>query len=111
LVTRDGGHAAQPARRRAADRAQHVQRDDLAAPQAHPIPPGRTRTTRTITAPALLFLGGQDAAVGSATAAASRARGTIARCQIEILPKAGHLMIFDEPDFIGGRTAEFLGDA
>ena len=66
---------------------------------------------RTIGAPTLLFLGGQDAAVGSATAAASRARGTIARCQIEILPTAGHLMIFDEPALIGSRTAEFLADA
>ena len=64
---------------------------------------------RTITAPTLLFLGGQDAAVGNT--AASRARRTIARCQIEILPKAGHLMMFDEPEFIGGRTAEFLADA
>ena len=66
---------------------------------------------QTITTPTLLFLVGQDAAVGSATAAAGRARRTIARCQIEILPKAGHLMMFDEPEFIGGRTAEFLGDA
>lgn len=66
---------------------------------------------RTINAPTLLFLGGQDGAVGSASAAASRARRTIARCQIEILPKAGHLMIFDEPEFIGGRTAEFLANA
>jgi pimeloyl-ACP methyl ester carboxylesterase len=68
-------------------------------------------TLRTINAPTLLFLGGQDGAVGSASAAASRARRTIARCQIEILPKAGHLMIFDEPEFIGGRTAEFLANA
>ncbi len=44
---------------------------------------------RTIGMPTLLFLGGQDAAVGSATAAASRARRTIVRCQVEILPKAG----------------------
>jgi pimeloyl-ACP methyl ester carboxylesterase len=66
---------------------------------------------RMITAPTLLFLGGQDAAVGSATAAASRARRTIARCQIEIPPTAGHLMIFDEPAFIGGRPAQFLRDA
>ncbi|HZD02779.1 MAG TPA: alpha/beta hydrolase [Actinomycetes bacterium] len=66
---------------------------------------------RTIKAPTLLFLGGQDGAVGSATAAANRARRTIARCQIEILPKAGHLMIFDEPEFIGGRIAGFLGGA
>jgi len=66
---------------------------------------------RTITAPTLLFLGGQDGAVGSATAAAGRARRAIVRCQIEILPGAGHLMIFDEPDFIGGRTAQFLADS
>ena len=63
---------------------------------------------RAISAPTLLFLGGQDGAVGSAAAAASRARRTIAQCQIEILPAAGHLMIFDEPAFIGSRTTDFL---
>lgn len=64
-----------------------------------------------IEAPTLLFLGGRDEAIGSETAAANRARRTITGCEVEILPNAGHLMMFDEPEFIGARIAGFLKEA
>lgn len=65
---------------------------------------------RKIQSPTLLFLGGKDGAIGSAAAAAKRARRTIAGCEIEVLPSAGHLMLFDEPELIGARIQEFLGE-
>ena len=69
------------------------------------IPAGKLRS---IDAPTLVFLGGKDGLVGSATAAAKRAQGNITRCQIEVLPEAGHVMSVDEPDFVGNRIVEFL---
>jgi len=44
------------------------------------------RDLHLIHAPTLVFLGGKDGLVGSATAAASRARN-IAGCEIEVLPR------------------------
>jgi pimeloyl-ACP methyl ester carboxylesterase len=69
------------------------------------IPSGKLRM---IEAPTLVFLGGNDGLVGSATAAARRARRNIAGCEIEILPEAGHVMSVDNPDFVSGRIVEFL---
>ena len=66
------------------------------------------RRLRMINTPTLVFLGGNDGLVGSATAAARRARRNITGCQIEVLPDAGHVMSVDEPDFVGGRILEFL---
>jgi pimeloyl-ACP methyl ester carboxylesterase len=69
-----------------------------------------SRKLRTIKAPTLVILGGKDGLVGSATAAAKRAR-SIPDCDIEILPSAGHIMSVDEPEFVGKRIADFLGHA
>jgi pimeloyl-ACP methyl ester carboxylesterase len=66
------------------------------------------RKLRMIKAPTLVILGGNDGLIGSATAAAGRARRNIARCEVEILPGAGHVMSIDEPEFVGGRVARFL---
>jgi pimeloyl-ACP methyl ester carboxylesterase len=63
---------------------------------------------RMIKAPTLVILGGKDGLVGSATAAAKRARRHIAGCQVEILPRAGHVMNVDEPEFVGARVVRFL---
>lgn len=49
-----------------------------------------------IKSPTLVFLGGRDGLIGSATAAAHRVRN-IPNCEIEILPGAGHIMNVDEP--------------
>jgi pimeloyl-ACP methyl ester carboxylesterase len=62
---------------------------------------------RLIRSPTLVILGGKDGLVGSATAAAKRARN-IPNCEIEILPSAGHIMSVDEPAFVGKRIADFL---
>jgi pimeloyl-ACP methyl ester carboxylesterase len=69
------------------------------------------RKLRMIEAPTLIILGGKDGLIGSATAAAKRARRNIAGCEIEILPGAGHVMSVDEPEFVGGRIASFLEGA
>jgi pimeloyl-ACP methyl ester carboxylesterase len=69
-----------------------------------------SRKLRTIKAPTLVILGGKDGLVGSATAAAKRAR-SIPDCDIEILPSAGHIMSVDEPEFVGERITDFLGHA
>jgi pimeloyl-ACP methyl ester carboxylesterase len=68
----------------------------------------RAGKLRMIKAPTLLFLGGKDGLVGSAPAAARRARHNITGCEIEVLPDAGHVMSVDEPDFVGARIVEFL---
>jgi pimeloyl-ACP methyl ester carboxylesterase len=68
------------------------------------------RKLRTIKAPTLVVLGGKDGLVGSAAAAAKRAR-IIPSSEIEILPQAGHIMSVDEPEFVGKRIAAFLGHA
>lgn len=60
-----------------------------------------------IKAPTLVILGVRDGLVGSATAAATRARN-IAGCEIEILPRAGHVMHVDEPEFVAERIVNFL---
>jgi pimeloyl-ACP methyl ester carboxylesterase len=72
--------------------------------QPFPIP---SRKLRMITAPTLVILGGKDGLVGSATAAAKRARH-IPSCEIEILPSAGHIMSVDDPEFVGERIVNFL---
>lgn len=61
-----------------------------------------------IKAPTLVILGEEDGLIGSATAAAKRARRDIAGCEIEILPRAGHVMNVDEPEFVGARIVSFL---
>jgi pimeloyl-ACP methyl ester carboxylesterase len=61
-----------------------------------------------IQAPTLVVLGGKDGLVGSAPAAARRASGNIRRCEIEILPEAGHIMSVDDPDFVSSRLVTFL---
>jgi pimeloyl-ACP methyl ester carboxylesterase len=66
-----------------------------------------SRKLRTIKAPTLVILGGRDGLVGSAAAAAKRAR-KIPNCEIEILPRAGHIMSVDEPEFVGERIVSFL---
>jgi len=68
------------------------------------------RKPRTIKAPTLLILGGKDGLVGSAAAAAKRARN-IPTCEIEILPQAGHIKSVDEPELVGKRIAAFLNIA
>jgi pimeloyl-ACP methyl ester carboxylesterase len=68
-----------------------------------------SRKLRTIKAPTLVILGGKDGLVGSAAAAAKRARN-IPSCEIEILPQAGHIMSVDEPDFVAERIVNFLGE-
>lgn len=68
----------------------------------------RAAKLRMITAPTLLFLGGRDGLVGSAPAAARRARRNITGCAIEVLPDAGHVMSVDEPDLVSARISEFL---
>jgi len=65
------------------------------------------RKLRTIMAPTLVILGGKDGLVGSAAAAAKRARN-IPSCEIEILPQAGHIMSVDEPEFVAERIVTFL---
>jgi pimeloyl-ACP methyl ester carboxylesterase len=66
-----------------------------------------SRRLRRIKAPTLVILGGKDGLVGDPIAAAKRARN-IPDCQIEILPRAGHIMSVDEPEFVGARIAKFL---
>jgi pimeloyl-ACP methyl ester carboxylesterase len=66
------------------------------------------RQLRRIHAPTLVFLGGKDGLVGSATAAATRARRGLTGCEIEVLPDAGHVMSVDEPDLISDRIVAFL---
>jgi len=65
------------------------------------------RKLRMIEAPTLVILGGKDGLVGSAAAAAKRARN-IPSCEIEILPQAAHIMSVDEPEFVGQRIVNFL---
>jgi pimeloyl-ACP methyl ester carboxylesterase len=60
-----------------------------------------------IKAPTLVFLGGKDGLIGSATSAARRAR-RIPRSRVEILPNAGHVMSIDEPDVVGTRIVDFM---
>jgi pimeloyl-ACP methyl ester carboxylesterase len=62
---------------------------------------------RLIRSPTLVFLGENDGLIGSATAAARRARN-ISDCEIEVLPRAGHIMNIDEPEFVGTRSVRFL---
>jgi pimeloyl-ACP methyl ester carboxylesterase len=66
------------------------------------------RELRKIQVPTLVFLGGKDGLIGSAAAAARRARRNISGCEIEILPGAGHAMSVDEPEFVSTRTVAFL---
>jgi pimeloyl-ACP methyl ester carboxylesterase len=66
------------------------------------------RRLRTVRAPTLVILGGRDGLIGSATAAAKRARRNITGCEIEILPRAGHVMNVDEPELVGARIVRFL---
>jgi pimeloyl-ACP methyl ester carboxylesterase len=66
-----------------------------------------SRRLRTIKAPTLVILGGKDGLVGNPIAAAKRARN-IPNCEIEILPRAGHIMSVDEPEFVGERIVNFL---
>jgi pimeloyl-ACP methyl ester carboxylesterase len=66
------------------------------------------RKLRRIKIPTLVVLGDKDGLIGSATAAAARARENIAHCEIEILPQAGHVMMIDEPEIVGAKTARFL---
>jgi pimeloyl-ACP methyl ester carboxylesterase len=66
-----------------------------------------SRKLRQIKAPTLVILGGKDGLVGSAAAAAKRARN-IPECQVEILPSAGHIMSVDDPEFVGSRIVNFL---
>ena len=65
------------------------------------------RKLRMIKSRTLVILGGKDGLVGSATAAAKRARN-IPGCEIEILPNAGHIMSVDEPEFVSGRIVRLL---
>jgi pimeloyl-ACP methyl ester carboxylesterase len=65
------------------------------------------RKLRMIKAPTLVILGGKDGLVGSAAAAARRARN-IPSCEIEILPQAAHIMSVDEPEFVAQRIVHFL---
>jgi pimeloyl-ACP methyl ester carboxylesterase len=65
------------------------------------------RKLRRIKSPTLAILGGKDGLVGSASAAAKRARN-IPDCEIEILPNAGHIMSVDEPEFVSARIVSFL---
>lgn len=67
-----------------------------------------SRRLRGITVPTLVFLGGRDGLVGDPAAATKRARRNIARCEIEVLPDAGHVLSVDEPDFVATRIVEFL---
>ena len=66
------------------------------------------RKLRMIKAPTLVFLGGKDGLVGTATPRPRRARRNITGCEVEVLPDAGHVMSVDEPDFVGARIVEFL---
>jgi pimeloyl-ACP methyl ester carboxylesterase len=66
------------------------------------------RELRKITASTLVILGGKDGLIGSATAAAERARRHLAGSEIEILPNAGHLMSIDEPEVVGEQIVHFL---
>ena len=66
------------------------------------------RHLQQITAPTLVFLGGQDGLVGDPTAAAKRARRNISDCTIEILPNAGHVISVDEPARVGEHIVNFL---
>jgi len=66
------------------------------------------RQLRMIHAPTLVFLGGKDGLIGSASAAARRACRSIAGCEIEVLSEAGHVMSVDEPGLIGDRVVKFL---
>jgi pimeloyl-ACP methyl ester carboxylesterase len=63
---------------------------------------------RRVRAPTLLFLGGKDGAIGSAEAAADRARSNIPDCEVVVLPDAGHLMMIDQPGIVGPRIVDFL---
>jgi pimeloyl-ACP methyl ester carboxylesterase len=65
------------------------------------------RKLRTIKAPTLVILGGKDGLVGSAAAAAKRARNIPSR-EIKILPQAGHIMSVDEPEFVAQRIVNFF---
>jgi pimeloyl-ACP methyl ester carboxylesterase len=65
------------------------------------------RKLRTIKAPTLVILGGKDGLVGSAAAAAKRARNIPSR-EIKILPQAGHIMSVDEPEFVVQRIVNFF---
>jgi len=66
-----------------------------------------SRKLQLIKAPTLVILGGKDGLVGSATAAAKRARN-IPNCELEILLQAGHIMSVDEPEFVAERIVKFL---
>ena len=64
---------------------------------------------RRITAPTLVFLGGEDGLVGPPAPAERRARRHIAGCAVEVLPGAGHVMSVDQPDVVGAGIVRFLG--
>lgn len=77
-------------------------RPNVAAPRSIP-----SRQLRRIQAPTLVVLGAKDGLVGDATDVARRARH-ISRCEVEILPGAGHALSVDEPEIVGRLIAEFL---
>lgn len=54
------------------------------------------------------IVGGNDGPIGDAEEATNRAENNIPEIQVEILPKAGHLMNTEEPEFVNDRILEFL---
>ncbi|MCL4517406.1 MAG: alpha/beta hydrolase [Firmicutes bacterium] len=63
---------------------------------------------RRIKAPVLLVLGGSDNPIGSAEKAAARAEKLIPDIQVEIMPKTGHLMNMEDPEFVNAAILKFL---
>lgn len=72
-----------------------------------PLPvPGATR--RSIRAPTLVVLGGEDQLVGNARAAAHRATDTIPDVEIEIVPSGTHAVHIEQPERVAHRITTFL---
>jgi Predicted hydrolases or acyltransferases (alpha/beta hydrolase superfamily) len=58
--------------------------------------------------PTLLFLGGEDKAIGAPEKAAFRARKFITNLEVEILSESGHLMSYEQPEAVNRRILTFL---
>jgi pimeloyl-ACP methyl ester carboxylesterase len=65
------------------------------------------RQLAALTMPVLIAFA-EDDVIHDGRAAADKARRLLPRARVEVVPKCGHMMNFDQPDVVAGLLAEFL---
>lgn len=65
---------------------------------------------KELTAPVLLFLGGEDRPIGNPQPVAEKAKKHLSTVEVIILPGAGHVMNIEEPEVVNQRLLEFFGN-